>query len=291
MRTVVYQSFRTSDVPSWIAACLESARAWAAAQGFAYRFYDDTFFDLVPSELRPRASVHKCVLADYARLVAARDLLAEGWDRAIWLDADALVFAPEAFRIPIESGYAFCREVWLDRVAFGKPQFKLTVNNAVSVFCRDQAILDFYLDAADAILRSDQPLTAVSIGTEFLGKLQRARQFPLVASMGIFGPEMAARYLANDGRFLRPYLNFQTSPIYAANLCLSHQAAGTSAAVWDEPRLLAFIRRLQSDGGKSLNAWFDRGYAPPAHEFERPLSRYIGTRHALRSLVRTVQGK
>jgi hypothetical protein len=294
VKTVVYQSFRTENVPPWIAACLDSVRAWAAYQQFEYRFFDDRFFSLVPRELYARASEHKCILADYARLVAARNLLDEGFDRAIWLDADLVVFAPQSFKIAVTSGYAFCREVWLDRVTWGKPQFKLTVNNAASVFCRDEAIIDFYLDAANAILRSDQPLNALSIGTDFLVRLQRARNFPLLTNVGIFGPEMTYRYLQNDGAFLEPYLNFQTSPIYAANLCLSHHAerfhfSGTGAEGWllDENTLLHFIARLKQDGGESLNRWFSKGYRPGSAEFDRPLSRVLGARTAVKSLLQT----
>jgi hypothetical protein len=296
MRTAVYQSFRTENVPSWISACMTSVRRWADERGYVYRFFDDSFFDLVPPELRERASIHKCVLADYARLVAAKNILREGFDRAIWLDADALIFAPAAFEVPLSTGYAFCREVWLDRTVMGRPQFKLTVNNAISVFCRDEAIIDFYLDCARATLSSTKTLDALSIGTDFLIRLRRAREFPLVTSMGIFGAEMAYRYMVNDGRFLRPYLNFQTSPIYAANLCLSHHADDTFRSAsgeewkWNEDTLLRFIAKLQSDGGSSLNAWFDNGYLARSSEFERPLSRYIGTKHAVKSLLAAVKG-
>jgi len=295
MRTVVYQSFRTQNIPPWIAVCIESVKTWTEVQGFEYRFYDDRFFDLVPPEFRARASGHKCVLADYARLVAARDLLKEGWERAIWIDADAVVFAPERFTIPVTQGYAFCREVWLDRVVYGKPQFNLTVNNSVSVFCQDQTIIDFYLDAANAILRGPEPLTGLSIGTDFLLKLHRARRFPLLTHAGIFGPEMAYRYLQDDGRFLRTYLNFQTSPIYAANLCLSHQGETSGFAGekkgWslNDQTLLEFIARLRSDRGESLNRWFNHEYTPDASEFDRPLSRYIGVRRAFKSLLQAVQ--
>ncbi len=291
MRTIVYQSFRTKDVPVWINLCLESVRQWAQTQGFEYRFYDDRFFDLVPDAVRPRASAYKCLLADYARLVAARNLLAEGWDRAIWVDADALVFAPKEFTIPFTEGYAFSREIWLDRIAFGKPHFKLQVNNAVSVFCRDQKIIDFALDVADAILLSDQTLAPTSIGTEFLSKLQRAYHFPLLNNVGIFGPEMARRYLANDGEFLTPYLSYQTSPIFADNLCLSHQPAGSSATAFSDDDLVKFINRLKTDQGRSLNAWFSPNYAASKAEFDRPLSRYVAARQALGALSNSLRGK
>jgi hypothetical protein len=44
-RTVVYQSYRTRDVPAWIATCMHTVRAWAASRGFDYRFIDGRLFD------------------------------------------------------------------------------------------------------------------------------------------------------------------------------------------------------------------------------------------------------
>ena len=293
MKTVVYQSFRTKDVPSWLEACMGSVRQWAKMRGFDYRFYDDSFFDLVPADLRPKASAFKCVLADYARLVAARDLLEEGYDRAVWVDADALIFAPASFDITITHGYAFSREVWLDRVTLGRPQFKLSVNNAVSVFCRDQKIIDFALDAAHGILRSDQPLKPVSIGTDFLSKLRNAYHFPLLNDVGIFGSEMAQRYLADDGRFLGRYMRYQMSPIYAANLCLSKHTGGISAStatsVDDDTN--AVIENLQADEGRSLNRWFSPQPRPRNEQFDRPVSRYLASRHAAQLLLKAIRGK
>ena len=293
MKTVVYQSFRTKDVPSWIEACLESVRQWAKLRGFEYRFYDDRFFDLVPADLRPRASAFKCVLADYARLVAARDLLAEGFERAVWVDADALVFAPESFEITNDHGYAFSREVWLDRITFGRPQFRLSVNNAVSVFCRDQKIIDFALDVADEILRGDQPLEPVSIGTDFLSKLRNAFAYPLLTQVGILGAEMAQRYLANDGRFLSAYLSFQTSPIYAANLCLSKHSGGGGVhePVFNEADTLALIKSLKADQGRSINAWFTPSPPRANERFDWPISPYLASRHSARLLLKSIQNR
>ncbi len=50
--TVVFQSFRTRDVPAWITRCMETARAWAALRGFDYQFLDDRFFDRIPDRYR-----------------------------------------------------------------------------------------------------------------------------------------------------------------------------------------------------------------------------------------------
>jgi len=279
MKTIVYQSFRTENVPAWIDACMTTVRAWAQQQGFDYRFFDDRFFDLVPAELRPRASEHKCLLTDYARLVAAKDLMAEGYDRAIWVDADAVVFNPEKFTIDITSGHAFCREVWHDLTLLGRPFFKLTVNNSISVFCHDQQFIDLYLKEAGEVLRSDRPLSAVSIGTDWLHKRQAQTPSRLLVNVGIFGPEMMYRYLKNDARFLRPYLRHQTSPVYAINLCNSKQGtayrfAGTSAP-WklDNDSLGSLINQLCADKGASLNRHFSGTRAQPRNEFARPLSR------------------
>jgi hypothetical protein len=112
--------------------------------------------------------------------------------------------------------------------------------------------------------------------------------------MGMFGPEMALRTLANDGPFLRAYLNYQTSPVYAANLCLSLAASaggtGTTRSI-DETTLANFVRQLQSDEGRSLNHWYDGSYTPREDEFDRPLSRWIATRQALKALTLRARGR
>lgn len=288
MTTAVYQSFRTENVPGWIQACLQSVRDWAAKRGFEYRFWDDRFFDLVPPALRPRASQHVCLLTDYARLVAARRLLDEGFDRVVWVDADAVVFDPDHLELPLTSGFCFCREVWHDLTLFGRPFFRLTVNNSFAAFCRDEQILGPYLREAGDILAGNAPLSAVSIGTEWLHRRRQHEAFPLINQIGIFGPEMMYRYLNDDARFLRPYLRFQTGPISAVNLCHSklgtaHRFAGATEA-WrlDDRTLLRLIERLQADRGASLNRHFDRPYSAPRDEFSRPLSR-------LQDFVRRVQ--
>jgi len=286
MTTVVYQSFRTENVPSWISASMETVWTWAQHCGFDYRFWDDQFFDLVPADARPRASVHKCLLTDYARLVAARKLLAEGYDRAIWIDADAVVFDPEKFTIDITTGHAFCREVWLDRVCWGIPQFQLTVNNSVCVFCRDETFSAPYLASAHEILTGSTPLTPFSIGTQWLLEHYLRAEFPLLTNVGIFNPEMARHYLADDGAFLRPYLRFQTSPVYAINLCYSKSAHDIAVGWRPEPDTAQkVVDRLLSDQGGSLNRWYKSGAKQFKGKFGRPASRLLAIRMALKRLT------
>src|SRR5687768_12761993 len=132
-KTIVYQSFRATDVPSWVEACLASARAWAEARGFAYRFIDDRFFESCPAWYREKVRDNVLLMSDLARIVLARELHREGFDRTVWVDADILIFAPDAFDVhagDADQPYAFCDELW---VSFEQGKFvgRRKVNNAV----------------------------------------------------------------------------------------------------------------------------------------------------------------
>jgi hypothetical protein len=104
MKTIVYQSYRTQQVPPWITTCMGTVRAWADQQGFDYRFYDDGFFEYAPQWFRDKAQHGICPVTDLARLVVARELLAQGYERTVWVDADLLVFAPEQLRLDLDAG-------------------------------------------------------------------------------------------------------------------------------------------------------------------------------------------
>ena len=159
MTTLIYQSYRTQGVPGWIDRCLESVRQWAKARGYRYEFVDDRIFELVPGWYRRKAGEHVTILTDLARLELARRYLAEGLDRVIWIDADVLVFDPEAFDIAPDRHYAFCREVWVTGEE-GRLKQRNHVNNAVAMFARDNAFLDFYIHACQAIVqRADVELS------------------------------------------------------------------------------------------------------------------------------------
>ena len=72
LKTIVYQSYRTHDVATWLQRCMRSTRGWAATQGFDYRFIDDSFFDCLPDWYRRSAGGNMQVLANLARLVVAK---------------------------------------------------------------------------------------------------------------------------------------------------------------------------------------------------------------------------
>lgn len=81
---------------------MQSAREWAKSNHYDYRFYDDSLFDYAPDWFRKKADHHPCPVTDLARLVVARQLLTEGYDRTVWMDADMLIFDPKSMKLPIE---------------------------------------------------------------------------------------------------------------------------------------------------------------------------------------------
>ncbi len=256
MKTVVYQSYRTTEVPVWIERCLASVRQWAAAQGFEYRFCDDHFFQYAPAWYRNRVQDNILLVADLARLALAKELLEESCERAIWVDADVLVFAPERLRIEVDEGFAFCRELWLaPSPQPGQLAGTLRVNNAVSVFVKGNRLLDFYIDACERIVRSAQgELNVLSVGTRFLTDLHRHLSFPLIEQVGLFSPVLMR--ILTDGHVaqaIRLYRQTAGSPIHAANLCAS-------------------FRNTQADGVDMTDALYSRAIdnllAAPSQVFD-----------------------
>src|SRR6202035_2631516 len=115
MKTVVLQSFRTTNVPAWMQRCMSSVRAWADLHGYDYEFMHDRIFDLCGADYLAQVGDNKRSITNLARLELIRLRLAGEFERAIWLDADTFVFAPATFRMDIREGYAFSREVWVQR--------------------------------------------------------------------------------------------------------------------------------------------------------------------------------
>ena len=111
MKTLVYQSFRTSDVPGWVTRRMKSVRGWAADRGFDYQFFDDRFFEYAPDWYREKVKHHRLLVGDLARLELGKKFLAEGYDRTIWIDADVIVFDSENFNVDIREDFAFCRNI------------------------------------------------------------------------------------------------------------------------------------------------------------------------------------
>jgi hypothetical protein len=72
-----YQSYRTHDVPEWNGHCAETIRSWASSCGYDCYFYDDRFFDLLPTWFGECFADRILPVTDLARLTAAQSLFAK----------------------------------------------------------------------------------------------------------------------------------------------------------------------------------------------------------------------
>ncbi|MEM9056126.1 MAG: hypothetical protein AAGD86_01540 [Pseudomonadota bacterium] len=244
--TLVIQSHRQPLPLPLLTPCLASVRAWADSRGFAYRFVDDALFDALPADLRRRDDLATVVKTDLARLHALRGALDEGYDCAIWCDADCLCFAPDAFDVP-DTDFALGREVWIQTDAQRSDRLRayVKVHNAFMLFRRDNSFLDFYLGAATRLLRSlDGPCAPQFIGPKFLTAVHNIARCPVAESAGMLSPPVVADIVRGGGAALDLFRQKAPQPVAMVNLCAS-LAAGDAAygAVVDQA-----VERLQGRG-------------------------------------------
>jgi len=238
MDTVIVQSYRREDVPGWIGRSMASVESWARARGFDYRFVGDEIFDLVPSWYRERAGHSVLLLTDLGRLILARDLLAEGYRRAVWFDADVFIFVPERLELPRDRPFYLCREVWLEFTGAGV-EISERVNNCVCAFERGNSFLRFYIDACQQLIRDwPTPASPLIVGTQFLTYLDRILRLPRIGNIGLFGPYLVRDVSRGGGPFVDAFRQHFRSPIYAVNLCASSRNKSIPLAQGQPPFLL-----------------------------------------------------
>jgi hypothetical protein len=196
---------------------MQSARAWAGAQQFDYHFIDDRLFDYVPEWYRRGAGTNVLVITNLARLLVARELLAAGYERTIWIDADIFVFDQEAFRIEVISDFAFCHEVWVD-TQLGALVSDVHVNNSVSVFVRGNSFLDFCIWAHEDLIRHGTQIYAHGTTTRLLTALRKAVPFPLLTNVGVLSPVVAHDIRSGGNGLAQKYAALHGAPIHAINL-------------------------------------------------------------------------
>jgi hypothetical protein len=256
VKTLVFQSYRSSAAP-WIARCMDSVRAWSAARGTEYRFLGDEIFDRLPTWFRDAYRGRMLPLSDLARALAAREFLAEGWERVVWVDADVLVFMPQAFSVDTGHGYALCRELWCEK-KWGEPVFDRRINNCISVYDAGNAFLPFYIEAMQSVARArGTELTDWDIGTNFLSSLGRIMPLPLLGNVAMLSPSVVSALAAHDAGFLRRYSREVGEPCGATNLCASAlERAGVDRAA-REAQLDSAIDLLMRTQGEALNRYLE----------------------------------
>jgi hypothetical protein len=253
MQTIVFQSYRTQQVPAWISTCMGTVRAWAAQQGFDYRFYDDAFLGYAPPWFRDKAQQSICPVTDLARLVVARELLAQGYQRTVWVDADMLVFAPEQLRVEQVQDFSFCHELWVQVDAAGALQLVHRVNNAITVFCAGNVQLGFFIDACLRIGRHKAQIGKLDVGTKFLTELRAVMPYPLLENVGMLSPRMLYEITGGEALHLRRYAQGLPVPLACANLCASMQGRTLQGVVCDDALYARVIEVLLSSRGGAVN--------------------------------------
>jgi hypothetical protein len=256
--TIVYQSYRTSAVPLWIARSLATVRRWAESRGHAYTLIDDALFERVPPWFRDKVAGDKVIMSDLARLVCAKELLQQH-DRAIWVDADVVVFDPDGLTLAVEAPFAFCREAWLSRSAEGQLSCSTRVNNMVAVFARQSPILDFYIHACETIVReATGPVARLDIGTRFLTVLQHACPLPLLSEVALLSPVLLDAIARGEERLVKLYMERLGVPVRAANLCASFRGQRVDGVTVDDRLFATVVDRLVSSRGEALNRFAPR---------------------------------
>ena len=133
---------------------MKTVRDWAQAEGFDYEYIDDDLFELAPEWARQQCSANVYALTDICRLQWLRDKLDSGYERAVWADADVLVFAPDRISISTRHGYGFAHELFLRVLPNGGTSPDYGMNNALMVFHQDQEVLVTYLEECFLTLRN-----------------------------------------------------------------------------------------------------------------------------------------
>ena len=220
MKTLIIQSYRRHDVPAWIDRCLLSVRAWAASSGHDYLLTDDSAFDLCgPDYLakvgdNPRSKTNLCRLELIARAHA------DGYDRAIWMDADIFVFAPKRLVFEPADGIVFSRETWLWPKGEGWEIIK-TLNNCVVASPSGDKDLGFIIGAIRHVAAHHPIDHNFRVGVDLIRGLHRFMHFDLTSSVGMFSNHTVVAIAHGREGLLRLQAIHHQAPVYAANLCAS----------------------------------------------------------------------
>lgn len=225
--TVVLQSFHAAPWPEPIETCIASTRDWAARRGYGYEFVGDEIIDILPPLYREKCFGRWPVMTDLARLILMRERLRAGADRAVWIDADVLVFAPDHLVLDPNHDHGVGREIWVSCDAAGRWRVRRHVHNAVLYFEAGAPALDFLIHATRRVVeRLEQPASPQIAGPKLLSSLHNLVAFPVLEPAGMLSPAVLADLLLGDGPALRRQTQARRAPMAAANLC--HSLLGTS---------------------------------------------------------------
>lgn len=211
--------------------CCASVSRWAGEQGFDYLLEGDVLFDRIPVALRERFAAQVVVLSDLARLYWLREVLESGYDRAIWCDADVLVFEHFA---PADSGDRFGRECWIQQDGNKLRRYR-KIHNAWMQFSAGSPTLAFYLDRAQLLLeRAESPVVPQFIGPKLLTAWHNIAPFSVEERVGMLSPLAMAELFGGGDRALQMLRDGHGEPLCALNLSASYENRESDGVMHDE---------------------------------------------------------
>ena len=90
------------------------------------------------------------------------------------------------------------------------------------MFRRGNVFLDFYIDAAERLLRRNNgPMPPQFVGPKLLTALHNVVQCPVLETAGMLSPPVVADLLAGGGDALTRFRDESPVPVAGANLCAS----------------------------------------------------------------------
>lgn len=264
MKTIVYQSYRTDNVPTWINTCMQTVKDWATLKNFDYQMIDDKLFDYVPDWYKEKVNGKVQPISDLARLELAKEFLLKGYERTVWMDADVLIFHPEQLNVNTIEEYSFCREAWISleagsKVESGKIVCRNKVNNAMTVFIQNNSFLNFYIYACKEIVENYQgTVSLIEVGTKLLTSLHQIFPLHLFKNIGLFSP-LTMYGIAQDKKyFTQEYIKLMNAPIYAANLCASFRNTTYRGVDMNDKLYEIVIGKLLETKGELVNQYLQQ---------------------------------
>jgi hypothetical protein len=253
---VVLQSFRAHDVPDWIQRCMASVRTWAEQRQCTYAFVGDELLALPPDWFRKKSSRYLNIVTDLGRLLCAREYLARGAERVLWIDADVLIFQPDSLNIDPTLSYGYTKEAWCRRDDKGAITSSRKINNAACLFRGDDAglaHLNGYIDDCLTLLQeTDKVRDHTLIGTRYLTARNSQTPLPVLLGFGLLSPLVMRAILTPDSEVLAYFGEQHGDPIYAANLCNFFRGTGVNHSGIADDIYTAVVNALLADGGAML---------------------------------------
>jgi hypothetical protein len=193
-------------------------RAWAASRGHDYLLTDDSAFDLCGADYLARVGDNPRSKTNLCRLELIARAHADGYDLAIWMDADIFVFSPEHLVLEAAEGIVFARETWLWPRGEGWEIIK-TLNNCVVACPSGDKDLGFIIQTIRHVAAHHRIDHNFRVGVDLIRGLHRFLQFELTSSVGMFSNHTVVALARQREGLLKLQAVHHGAPVYAANLC------------------------------------------------------------------------